>query len=134
MLDVDYFKNYNDSFGHQKGDECLKKIADSIKKIVGRPGDLVARYGGEEFAVVMPETETSGAREIAEEIRLGVESLQLAAAPGVPNKWVTVSLGVASFQPDRIKGGPEVLVTHADKALYRAKEEGRNRVCMARTN
>lgn len=131
MIDIDYFKNYNDSYGHQQGDECLKRIADTIKNTATRPGDLVARYGGEEFAVVLPETGSQGAMEIAEEIRLNIESLHLPAAPGVPKEWVTVSLGVASAQPDRSQAGPEKLVAHADKVLYRAKEEGRNRICTA---
>lgn len=125
MLDIDKFKNFNDTYGHLAGDQCLERIADQIKKTIKRPGDFVARYGGEEFAVVLPNTPIDGALKLAEEIREDIENLN--------NHYeeletkVTVSLGVAAIIPDSTDN-PDELIAAADKALYQAKEAGRNQV------
>ena len=135
MVDVDYFKQYNDSYGHQGGDDCLRQVAASLQSLLKRPGDLVARFGGEEFVVVLPETNAVGARRVAEEMRGAVEALGLphAASPG--GKGVTVSVGVATAypSPDDDAGGVEQLLAGADRALYSAKNAGRNRVMAAET-
>lgn len=131
MCDIDYFKAYNDTYGHQGGDDCLKKVAATIKSTLKRPGDLVARYGGEEFVIVMPETNVNGAAVLAESLRAGVEALGIAHANSQVNKCVTISLGVATIVPS-LDSSPEELLSSADKALYRAKKEGRNRVKLFR--
>ncbi len=127
MIDIDHFKAYNDTYGHQQGDECLRQVADTLRAEVRRPGDLLARYGGEEFAVVLPETPASGARQLAEAMRAAVSNRNLphASSPVAPN--VTVSLGIAEIHPEHHR--IEDLVSDADGALYRAKAGGRNRVC-----
>jgi len=135
IIDVDLFKKYNDSFGHQAGDTCLVKIAQAIQLGFRRPGDFPARYGGEEFVVLLPETDLQGAWARAEAIRRKVESLEI-AHPANPNgAFVTISLGVASAIP-RANGhrGVAKLIEAADKALYDAKEAGRNRVAQASTD
>ena len=130
MIDVDYFKRYNDGYGHQMGDECLKHVARLLKSAVVRPSDFVARYGGEEFAIVLPETEADGAREVAERVRLYVERAAIPHAYAEHSDHVTVSIGTATLQS--LHGVPSsVLVAAADQALYKAKEAGRNRVVMA---
>ena len=127
MIDVDFFKLYNDNYGHQAGDQCLTTIATTIRDMVRRPGDLVARYGGEEFAVILPETPTEGALQVAETIRTAVAALALAHKYSKVGKFVTVSLGVATAIPtDDVK--PEVLTKMADDALYVAKRNGRNQI------
>jgi diguanylate cyclase (GGDEF)-like protein/PAS domain S-box-containing protein len=129
MVDVDAYKSYNDHYGHQRGDDCLRKIAQTIATAARRPTDIAARYGGEEFALVLKDTDPHGARVVAERIRLAVESLQiphLASDAGV----VTVSAGVAALQPRQ--GDDAVsLVAAADRALYAAKRLGRNQTCVA---
>jgi diguanylate cyclase (GGDEF)-like protein/PAS domain S-box-containing protein len=127
MVDVDHFKNYNDTFGHQAGDECLKQVAAAMAAISLRVSDLVARYGGEEFAVILPNVSLEGATVVAERIRTAVEQLQL-PAPGGEGKCVTISIGAASATA--LAGGttPAELISAADTALYQAKHQGRNRV------
>ena len=125
MLDIDKFKNYNDTYGHLAGDQCLESIAEQIKRTLKRPGDFVARYGGEEFAVVLPNTPLEGATSLAEEIREEIESLSIQFEK-IETK-ATVSLGVAALIPDS-RMAPEDLIAAADAALYQAKESGRNRV------
>ena len=126
MVDVDHFKNYNDCFGHQAGDECLKRIAEIMAKSLLRPGDFVARYGGEEFSVILPDVDRAGAMLLAERIRMAVEQLHM--PNGNPNGApVTVSVGAATAIGLEKITATEVLGT-ADAALYKAKHEGRNRV------
>ncbi|MBL1173884.1 diguanylate cyclase domain-containing protein [Pantanalinema sp. GBBB05] len=125
LCDVDYFKYYNDYYGHQKGDECLYQIAQAMSLLVKRPTDLVARYGGEEFGVILPYTDAAGAYIVAETIRQGVYDLKLPHAQSSVNCYVTLSLGVATIVPT-LDGLPETLITAADAALYRAKHQGRD--------
>jgi diguanylate cyclase (GGDEF)-like protein len=129
FADVDYFKAYNDHYGHQAGDDCLRKIAKALSTGVSRPADLLARYGGEEFVVVLPDTTLDGACHIAENMRVAVESLAIPHAESATAAHITLSLGVAAVAPDR-ETPPGSLIAAADKALYRAKKQGRNRVCV----
>lgn len=127
MIDIDFFKNYNDLYGHPAGDECLKKIAYVLMESVSRPGDIAARYGGEEFAVILPNTSPPGARKLAEQIRAQVEAMELPHANSVTSPWVTVSAGVATRIPTSDEDFT-TLLEGADRALYLAKQQGRNRV------
>jgi diguanylate cyclase (GGDEF)-like protein len=124
MIDVDFFKKYNDNYGHQDGDKVLRRVAHCIAGQLGRPGDLAARYGGEEFAVLLPQTDAAGARDIAESIRAAVHGL---GCPHLGSTFgtVTISVGVATVKP-RYLNHPSVLVRSADQALYKAKSLGRN--------
>jgi diguanylate cyclase (GGDEF)-like protein len=128
MIDIDFFKHYNDNYGHGAGDVCLRKVAGALSTAVVRPGDLVARYGGEEFVVLLPETAESGAVQIAERLRESVMNLKIPHAHSSAGTFVTVSIGVASGTPngDATSTG---IHEQADRELYRAKESGRNRVC-----
>lgn len=125
FCDVDFFKGYNDYYGHQAGDECLQKIAQAIRFGVKRSTDLVARYGGEEFVVILPETDQSGAIRVAAAIRSGVEQLKIPHAASSVSEYVTVSLGVSTMIPHQ-GSSPEKLVAEADARLYEAKQSGRN--------
>ena len=126
MLDVDFFKLYNDTYGHWLGDECLKLVAKVLTDSVKRSGDLVARYGGEEFAVVARNTDSYGSQLLAEKIRLGAVSLEVPHELSKVAPYVTVSLGVATMVPEPNTSYRSLIET-ADKALYQAKYEGRNR-------
>ena len=126
MCDVDYFKPYNDTYGHLAGDFCLQEVAKAIQETVNRPADLVARYGGEEFAVILPNTSAEMAFDIAERIRTKVKGLRIAHSKSPISQYVTLSLGVSSILPHR-ESSPEELIATADRALYRAKEQGRDR-------
>ncbi|MDJ0555865.1 MAG: diguanylate cyclase [Microcoleaceae cyanobacterium MO_207.B10] len=125
LCDVDYFKLYNDTYGHQAGDDCLKKIANTISKVVNRSGDLVARYGGEEFAIILPNTDTEGAFTVAENILLEVQKLKIIHSKSPINKFVTISLGVSTMIPKPETSIAE-LISLADQALYHAKSQNRN--------
>jgi diguanylate cyclase (GGDEF)-like protein len=127
MLDVDYFKAFNDKYGHAAGDECLREVAATIAMVVRRPGDLCARYGGEEFAAILPHTDLAGARTLGERIRAAVTGLEIPHARSAVAPVVTVSIGVAAGD---IAGNeePEALLRAADRRLYEAKIAGRNRV------
>lgn len=125
MLDVDFFKQLNDTYGHTVGDECLQKVAQAIQSSLKRPMDMVARYGGEEFAVILPETDASGAEVVAEDIRQQVEQLMLPQATSKEHKQLTVSIGLAACTPEQERGARELLIC-ADQALYAAKHAGRN--------
>ena len=129
MLDIDHFKPFNDGYGHLTGDVCLKKVAGVVRRLVQRAGELVARYGGEEFAVLLPGSDAPHARELAESIRLEVELLAITHAYSKVAPVVTISAGVAAMIP--IYGNtPGELVAAADRALYHAKQTGRNRVSL----
>jgi diguanylate cyclase (GGDEF)-like protein len=127
MIDIDYFKNYNDNYGHGAGDGCLRRVADALDTAAGRPGDLVARYGGEEFVVLLPDTDAIGARQIAERIREQVLALRIPHEFSSVNACVTISLGVAAITPSEAST-PAMLLDQADQQLYQAKTAGRNRV------
>jgi len=125
MCDIDFFKNYNDSYGHIVGDDCLKKVSALIQQSVRRPADLAARYGGEEFVVVLPNTDVEGAMAVAEIIRQKLRELAIPHQDSAVSEYVTLSMGVTSLIP-KLDSNPSVLLTAADYALYRAKELGRN--------
>jgi two-component system chemotaxis family response regulator WspR len=129
MFDIDCFKQFNDTYGHLAGDECLRKVAQTAAQLVQRPRDIVARYGGEEFAVILPDTPCDGALIVAERLRQSVVALAIPHCKSsvVDPPVVTISLGVASQLADH-QQSPSALVAIADKALYSAKREGRNRV------
>ncbi|WP_242045089.1 diguanylate cyclase domain-containing protein [Anabaena catenula] len=126
MIDIDYFKVYNDSYGHQGGDECLIKVAQEIAKVTQRPTDLVARYGGEEFAVILSNTDIKGALKVAKTIQTAIASLQIPHQNSQVSNYITLSMGVASLVPT-LEQNLEALISYADQALYVAKEQGRNR-------
>jgi diguanylate cyclase (GGDEF)-like protein len=127
LMDIDFFKNFNDSVGHLAGDDCLKHIARCLAEVVQRPGDLAARYGGEEFACILSGTDAEGALTVAERILEGVVAMALPHPASKAAPCVTLSIGVATKLP-LLEAAPESLIDMADKALYRAKEAGRNRV------
>jgi len=127
FCDIDYFKRFNDTYGHQAGDECLVRVAQAMDETLNRPADLVARYGGEEFIALLVDTDAEGARILAERMRARVESLRVEHRASSVAPHLTVSLGVATVVP-RHAVRPEDLVDLADRALYAAKEGGRNRV------
>jgi len=129
ICDVDFFKPYNDHYGHLQGDGCLCAIADEISRSIRRPADFVCRYGGEEFAVILPETEPEGAAHVAESIRSNIENLNIEHAGSTIADRVTVSLGVTGMVPVE-NFSHENLIQSADTALYASKDTGRNRVTM----
>lgn len=127
LIDIDYFKRYNDCYGHPAGDICLQQVAQTLNSQIHRSHDLAARYGGEEFAVILPNTGIEGAVHIAETIRQAVKDLQLSHAESLISQFVSLSLGVATTVPTA-DSSPSTLVEGADKQLYQAKIAGRNRV------
>jgi diguanylate cyclase len=127
LFDIDNFKKYNDTYGHQVGDECLQKIAKLAETLIQSPSDVVARYGGEEFAIILPETTEDGALKIAETIRKAIQSLSIPNIYSNVLPIVTISTGVASLNPNP-ESNQLQLIERADQALYQAKSEGRNRV------
>ncbi|MEG4630740.1 diguanylate cyclase [Microcoleus sp. AR_TQ3_B6] len=130
MCDIDYFKLFNDTYGHQAGDECLRQVAAVIQHSVKRAADLVARYGGEEFVVVLPNTDIEGATCVAQMIAQQVRALQIVHAKSAVSEYVTLSLGVACCIPAP-KSEPGALIALADESLYQAKASGRDRVSVA---
>ncbi|GMQ97287.1 MAG: hypothetical protein BMS9Abin15_0994 [Gammaproteobacteria bacterium] len=130
MLDVDFFKQYNDAYGHQAGDECLKRIATVIDNSVRRSADLAARIGGEEFAILLPGTGLNGASSLASQIRATIGKLQIPHEDSPIARFVTLSAGVAAIRANR-RTDPAMLFQAADQALYTAKKEGRNVVRIA---
>lgn len=128
LCDVDFFKKYNDTYGHQAGDDCLRNVASAVSTALKRPGDLVARYGGEEFAVILPNTPLSGALHVAVEIKAAVQALEMMHCASPIGEYVTLSIGVSSVIP-LVEFSPMSLLAAADRALYKAKLEGRNRIC-----
>jgi diguanylate cyclase (GGDEF)-like protein len=130
LADIDFFKRYNDYYGHAKGDAALKQVAAVISQSTPRPEDLAARYGGEEFVCVLPQTGSKGARTVAERIMKSLEHMAIAHADSKAASRVTLSIGVASLIP--AKGQPcNTLVELADAALYEAKRKGRNRISVS---
>ncbi|HEY9907958.1 MAG TPA: PleD family two-component system response regulator [Thermosynechococcaceae cyanobacterium] len=129
LCDVDFFKRYNDSNGHQSGDECLRQVARTIAMAARRAGDLAARYGGEEFAIILPSVDESGAMQVAQLIRSRLREMEIPHPSSPISPFVTLSSGVASFipaqNPDLLPG---TLVSAADRALYQAKAMGRDHV------
>jgi len=126
LADVDYFKAYNDYYGHQAGDDCLRQVASALKSVGKRPADLAARYGGEEFAIVLPATALEGAVDVAKSLARTIEGMAIAhVRSGVSDK-ISLSQGVASFVPGN-DTRPESIIELADQALYQAKQQGRNR-------
>ena len=131
MIDVDYFKRFNDVYGHPEGDNCLRMVANVMQ--AKRPGDFSARYGGEEFVVILAETDLKGAMIVAELIRGAIRDLNIVHS-GNPTGFVTVSIGVAATVPSSFSGGPLLFLRAADEALYMAKGAGRNKVCASNGN
>ena len=130
MMDIDNFKHFNDNYGHGAGDQCLQKVAQALSSVASRPGDQICRYGGEEFVAILPDTDSSGALKVAEQLRAGVEGLSIRHEYSDASSVVTLSLGVATFEPGaRVELEHESLLVCADDALYQAKRQGRNRVC-----
>ncbi len=127
IIDIDDFKAYNDSYGHQKGDACLRLVAESIKRVVGRASDLVSRFGGEEFVVVLSDTPLDGALKVGEKIRVAIEALAIPHRKATRYGIVTVSVGVSSTVPER-QMTPETFLVAADRAMYAAKHDGKNHV------
>jgi diguanylate cyclase (GGDEF)-like protein/hemerythrin-like metal-binding protein len=128
MIDIDYFKWYNDTYGHQAGDACLRSVAQTAAGVLSRPGDLLARYGGEEMVAVLPDTDLKGARAVALDICAKLEELHIPHGASPIADHVTVSIGVASIAANK-NSNPDAIIGAADRALYLAKESGRNRVC-----
>lgn len=126
MVDVDFFKAYNDNHGHQAGDECLQKIASLLKNKLSRPGDFLARYGGEEFIVILPGTNLDGTSSVAEKLRKIIEAAEIPHTVSTISDFITISLGTATTIPNS-KKKPAALIAAADEALYKAKRNGRNR-------
>ena len=126
MIDIDYFKNYNDIYGHSEGDTCLKKIAEMIGISLFRPDDFVSRYGGEEFTVILPHTDESGARYIAEKILNNVRERNIPHEKNEVAEHVTVSIGITTVKSNYSQKG-DTFIKKADKALYQSKQNGRNR-------
>jgi diguanylate cyclase (GGDEF)-like protein len=126
MVDIDCFKQYNDAYGHQKGDECLRLVAETLTRALWRAGDAAARYGGEEFAIILPDTSGHGVESVAERVRAAVMRLGIPHNASSAADRVTVSIGGATIAGETTIS-PDKLLTAADAALYRAKREGRNR-------
>jgi len=131
MLDVDYFKKFNDKYGHLAGDDCLRQIGTTLKSLVRRVTDFAARYGGEEFVAILTETDQPGAAALAERIRKAVEDLSIPHTGSDISGFVTVSLGVVTVYPARLES-PDQVVALADEAMYCAKKSGRNRISVTK--
>jgi two-component system, chemotaxis family, response regulator WspR len=132
LIDVDFFKKYNDTYGHVLGDDCLRGVAEVLARGAKRPADFAARYGGEEFAVVLPNTTAEGACTVADDLKRLVAERAMPHAGSTAAPHVTFSMGIAGWVPTD-EHSPEVLITTADTALYRAKQAGRNGWALAET-
>ena len=130
LIDVDYFKQFNDVNGHQRGDDALRQVAQALKGTILRPGDVVCRYGGEEFACLLPDTDLDGALQVAQRMKLAVRDLAIGHPASAVAEVLTISAGVAVRTPTS-RGDAAALLARADAQLYRAKAEGRARVCHA---
>jgi diguanylate cyclase (GGDEF)-like protein/PAS domain S-box-containing protein len=129
LVDIDFFKLYNDHYGHIQGDHCLVGVANALTLHGCRPGDMVARYGGEEFVVILPQTDSEGALQVANDMIAEVEQSRFVHVGSAVSDYVTISIGVAVTIPE-FQERPQRLLENADKALYQAKETGRNRCCL----
>ena len=125
MIDIDFFKQYNDTYGHLKGDECLKQIATVLSNNMNRPGDFVARYGGEEFCILIPDTDMDGAITFAEMVHSAIVALKIDNPGSEVSKYLTISIGIAAIVPKHDDSYMDLIYT-SDKALYKAKSDGRN--------
>ncbi len=130
FVDIDYFKKYNDHYGHLKGDECLRQVAEVLKRVIKRHTDTTARYGGEEFVLLLPETGLEVALQLAEAVKAAIAEAQFEHAASEVKEIISLSIGLATMRPQR-QNKPEELVERADQALYRAKEQGRDRIVVA---
>lgn len=130
LVDIDYFKQYNDTYGHLLGDDCLKRIAQALSKTLLRTDDLVARFGGEEFVVILPDTTLDEAIALAQALRQSVHQLKIPHTQSSVSSYVTLSLGIACQVP-HLGTPPQSLLDAADRALYTAKQSGRNQVAIA---
>lgn len=128
LCDIDYFKRYNDCYGHQQGDICLQQVVRAMQHVIKRPADLLARYGGEEFAIILPQTNRWGAAQVAKSLHTAVQQRQLPHQDSPIRNFVSISGGVATVLPT-LNGNPQRLIMAADQALYQAKQQGRDRVC-----
>ncbi|MDB2447393.1 GGDEF domain-containing protein, partial [bacterium] len=135
LFDIDFFKQFNDTYGHQDGDVALKKVANIAQTAVKRPGDLVARYGGEEFVIILPDTPVEGAAVIAQRLVDAVSGLCIPHEKSSASEYLTTSVGVAAYDFSKEKANIEVrdFIEAADTALYEAKTAGRDRVCVAKS-
>ncbi|ARU59220.1 signal transduction diguanylate cyclase [Oleiphilus messinensis] len=131
MVDIDYFKLYNDTYGHQAGDRCLKQVGEVLAQTVKRSSDFVARYGGEEFTIVLTDCRHHYAVDLAEKIQRAISTAEIRHAGSKVSEYVTLSMGIAVYQPGK-GSSPSALLSAADEALYRAKESGRNRFHLGR--
>ncbi|MDY6939395.1 MAG: diguanylate cyclase [Cyanobacteriota bacterium] len=131
LMDIDYFKRYNDTYGHLAGDACLTRVAQALERGIKRPGDVIARYGGEEFAAILPNTTSEGAVFVVRRMQQEVRNLNIVRSDSAIADRLTLSFGIASqiFHPNE---RPATLIARADNALYRAKDRGRDRFCLAR--
>ncbi|EGK86760.1 diguanylate cyclase response regulator [Microcoleus vaginatus PCC 9802] len=127
LCDIDFFKPYNDTYGHQAGDVCLQQVAAALNRSINRAGDLAARYGGEEFVVILPDTELEGAVHIVKKIQARIQALAIVHKSS-PHHCITLSFGITTVIPTQ-ESLPETLITAADAALYQAKDQGRNTFC-----
>lgn len=131
LLDVDFFKNFNDSLGHPAGDKCLQTIASKLKEFGRREGDVIARYGGEEFAILLPDIDAHNVIRLAQDILQGIAELAITHPASAISDRVTVSIGIKTTSPSDFDGDASGLIKAADLALYQAKTDGRNRVRLA---
>jgi diguanylate cyclase (GGDEF)-like protein len=127
MMDVDLFKQFNDRYGHNGGDDCLRRLARTLAEVIQRPGDMVARYGGEEFCALLSNTSLAGAVKVGERFRAGVEALHIDHAGSSVSPFVTISVGAAAMVADDNLSF-RMLQQQADSKLYQAKELGRNQI------
>ncbi len=130
LCDIDYFKEYNDTYGHVAGDDCLRQVSQVIQTSLKRPLDLVARYGGEEFTVVLPKTCGMGAIAVTQRIQTQMNQMQIPHSRSRVSPYVTISIGAATMNPSHAES-PEMIIQEADRLLYRAKEQGRNLIVHA---
>jgi diguanylate cyclase (GGDEF)-like protein len=127
LCDIDFFKKYNDTYGHLAGDACLKQVAKAIQKSSNRPSDVVARYGGEEFALILPETDLEGAVTLAKEIKRAIDNLKIEHTTSLVKPIISMSFGIATVVPAPNQE-PEILISLSDSALYQSKEKGRDKI------